>query len=751
MTGIEIVALTCVSGIAVPIFHSIWGSGGKFLGLIGKTLDEKTKQLIHTASGQYSKRYLKRHGILKALGMREAVGLDSVYTDVQFLDEQEIRSFESIQNLEEAYRKANQRSFQPQNCQKAEGLKIANDKQYLMVLGQPGAGKSTFLRKMGLEALNGKKGGFNHGCIPVFIELKSFTSTQIEIEKFIVDEFTICDFPSPDQFMAKALEQGKLLILLDGLDEVPTVKTNEVISQIQNFVDRYDKNRFIISCRIAAYRNNFKRFTDVKLADFDDTQIEQFIKNWFQSEVDKQAGTAQKCWELLQQPAYSAAKELAHTPLLLTFLCLNYDRSQNFPNNRSVLYKKALGILLEEWAAEKRILQNEIYQGLSTELEKLLLSEIAYSGFDADKLFFPQREVVDQIKTFLANNLNAPKHLDGEAVLKAIEGQQGILVERAEDVYSFSHLTLQEYLTAQYIVDNNLIEPLVNCHLSDERWREVFLLVAGLVRSKNGADDLLLLMEKEAQKYINTPKLQGLLQWADEATKDSESDFKPVGKRAYAIANAIANAYANAIANAMVIPYAYAKANVIAYAKANVIANANANAMVIAKAKAYANADAKANAMVIPYAYANAIAYAKAYAKANAIAKAIAIANTNASAYAIAIAKANAEELKELKIFKDVNWTELIAQLETLRKQVPDDNEPKQVHLAFADRVLDTWCNALHLAPEIVKLSQEEANALGDYLYANDLIIKCKGTAVRISAKTWDEIESRMLLVPEKA
>ena len=107
--------------------------------------------------------------------------------------------------------------------------------------------------------------------------------------------------------------------------------------------------------------------------------------------------------------------------------------------------------------------------------------------------------------------------------------------------------------------------------------------------------------------------------------------------------------------------------------------------------------------------------------------------------------------MKELKIFKDVNWTELIAQLETLSKQVPDDNEPKQVHLAFADRVLDTWCNALHLAPEIVKLSQEEANALGDYLYANDLIIQCKETAVRISAKTWDEIESRMLLVPEKA
>ncbi|MEZ2301147.1 MAG: NACHT domain-containing NTPase [Microcoleus sp.] len=717
MTGFEPFALACVSGIALPIFQSVFEGGGKFLGLIGKKLDDKTKELIYTASGEYGKRYFKRHGILKALGMREAVPLESVYTAVQFLDEQQIRSFESIQNLEEAYRQAKQRNFQQQDCQKQEGLKIANEKQYLMVLGQPGAGKSTFLRKTGLEALKGKKGGFTHNCIPVFIELKSFISSQIDIEKLIVEEFSICGFPRSEQFIAKALEQGKLLILLDGLDEVPTVNTNEVISKIQNFVDRYDKNRFIVSCRTAAYRNNFQRFTDVKLADFDDTQIEQFIGNWFQSEVDKQAGTAQKCWELLQKPEYAAAKELAHTPLLLTFLCLNYDRSQNFPNNRSVLYKKALRILLEEWVAEKRIQKEEIYQGLSTELEESLLSEIAYTGFEADKLFFSQREVVEQIKTFLAGNLNAPKHLDGEAVLNAIAVQQGILVERAEDVYSFSHLTLQEYLTAQYIADNNLIEQLVTCHLSDKRWREVFLLVAGLVRSKNGADDLLLLMEKEVEKYINTPKLQGLLQWADAATKDSEGDFKPVGKRAAAIT--IANPLNSLGSHLVKLLAAYA----------NPLTNANVNGFGIASGLAIANVNG------IPIVYGHMMA------------------NANANAYANDSLSliARAEEFQKIKIFKDVNWTELIAQLTALKDRFPDANQSDQTDLAFLDGLLDTWCNALHLNPEIVKLSQEEAKALGDYLSANYLMIQCKEAAVRISPKTWEEIESRMLVVPENS
>ena len=567
MTGFEPWIISGVSGVAVPIFQSLWGSGGKVLGIFGKTLDENKQQLIFGASKQYEQNYAERHGILKVLGMREPVKLESVYTAVQFLNDDAIRSFASIEKLEKSYREAKTRKLKSEDCQKQPGIKVANEKQYLMVLGGPGAGKSTFLRKMGLEALKGKKGGFKYGCIPVFIELKRFASSEINIEKFIIEEFRTCNFPVPEKFTAKALEQGKLLILLDGLDEVPSQNLTETINQIQNFVDKYDQNRFIASCRTAAYRHNFRRFSDVAMADFDDEQIQQFINNWFHGEDDKQAKTGDKCWELLQKPENEAAKELAHTPLLLTFLCLVYDRSQNFPNNRSVLYKKALRILLEEWASEKRILQDEIYQGLHTELEELLLSEIAYTGFESNRLFFSQREIVEQIKNFLSSNLNAPQHLDGEKVLNAIAIQQGILVERAEDVFSFSHLTLQEYLTAQYIDDHRLVEKLVTEHLTDKRWKEVFLLVAGVMRG--GADDLLLLMEKEVQKYINTQKLQALLNWAEEVTVGSQGDYKPVGKRAVAIANANAYAYANANANA----------NANAYANAYANANANANAI----------------------------------------------------------------------------------------------------------------------------------------------------------------------------
>ena len=291
-----------------------------------------------------------------------------------------------------------------------------------------------------------------------------------------------------------------------------------------------------------------------------------------------------------------------------------------------------------------------------------MLSEIAYNAFQADRLFLPKREITDQIEKLLEEMLADEQFIDGAAVLKSIEVQHGVLVERAEGIYSFSHLTLQEYLAAQYIDDHRQIEQLVSEHLTDQRWREVFLLVAGLMRG--GADELLLLMEKEAQKYITTPKLQALLRWAEQATAGSESDLKPVAKRA--IANA--NAYA--------IAYAYTKA----YAAAYTNAYTNANALTFVIADTYTNANADTIIKAFAYAYAFAIADSIADSIGNAI--------------------ANARELKELRIFKDVNLTVLIAKLKALKAKIPDEKQPKEAHRTFVKRWLPNWLVAFNLPPE---------------------------------------------------
>jgi predicted NACHT family NTPase len=73
-------------------------------------------------------------------------------------------------------------------------------------------------------------------------------------------------------------------------------------------------------------------------------------------------------------------------------------------------------------------------------------------------------------------------------VLKSIEAQHGLLVERARGIYSFSHLTFQEYFTARYFVESSDPQALENLssHITEKRWREVFLLTTEMLPNAEG-------------------------------------------------------------------------------------------------------------------------------------------------------------------------------------------------------------------------------------------------------------------------
>lgn len=696
-----------IAGLTGLVTDLVKEKGGK---LLKKADIDLIKPDLEKALQQYIQKYRDRYGSLKLLGMPQAVPLESVYTAVRFLDGLSIRQFESQEAMEEAYRKRNKRQFQMRQAGNQDGIDVANDEPRLMVLGGPGAGKSTFLRRLGLEALKGKEGRFKHSCIPVFLELKRFLQFSIDIKKAIIEEFQNFNFPQSEELVNKALEQGKFLILLDGLDEVPQKRLTKVIDAIEKFTSRYDKNRFVASCRVARYRSSFisfVNFRDIELADFDNEQIQNFIDNWFQSELDKQSETSERCWRDLTDRSNKAAKELAQSPLLLTFLCLVYNHTQNFPTKRSALYRKALDILLEEWAAEKRIMPGEIYQGINTELEKVLLAEIAYQGFVRNQLFFEEQELIDEIKGFLVDTVDKPKDLEGKPILDEIAIQQGILVERVEGVFSFSHLTLQEYLTAQYIFDEYKIRELVTEHLIEERWREVFLLVAGLMRN---ADALLELMETASQKFIKNPKLQTLLSWLNWATAEIDGSIEPVTRRAATLHFLLAGTFHLTAtlsgSRKLASDHAY---DLMRSLNSDLARDCNR-----ALNLAFTRASDRDRDRDRDQNMSNSFTY----------------------------------DLETVKILKVVNFKGLIDRLQARQVNAPNTDQPLEVRKSFTREIRLIWFNSLQVRYELVNLSEEEAIGLRNYLYVNELMLRCKEAAVRVSREKWEAIEARMLTAP---
>jgi hypothetical protein len=670
----------------------------------------------------YIKKYMEIYGKIKIPGMRQSVDLIDIYTKVLFLD-QSNNPYRSKEDLEKFFRNRHQNRLL--YTRGSDGFRAVNKHEHLMVLGAPGAGKSTFLRRVGLEALNLKQGTeslFQHHCIPVLLEFKKFKSGSIDIPQFITNELNSFGLSISEVRVEEELERGNFLILFDGLDEVCEEFLTEIMDKIQKFVEEYRQNRFIASCRIASYRvesfqnNCFANFIDIELAEFDGDQIQQFINNWFCSPSDIENSTALKCWNLLNSYDHKASRELARTPLLLTYLCLVYDRTQNIPRRRAEIYRKALDILLEEWASEKRIYQGEIYQGFSTEQEKVLLAEIAYQGFTNDQLFFGQQEIIEQINCFLVDTTPQDElnRLDGRAVLTAIVTQQGILVERYDGAYSFSHLTFQEYLTAQYVsFKEDLVQSMVRQYLTYQRWREVFILVAECFIS---GDIFLKAMETKAKQLIDiTSSLRSadLLVWADKATRNAEGNYRPATRRVGAILFALylANHFAYDPSCAYALKTAINLADNLIRTRsldcpsdlARNFANDMNKAAELAKTLAYAKDSGKTPQLVISF----------------------------------------VNELQHIKIFGAVDFNGLIQDLNIFISQ---RNllayEDQQKH---SDEILQLLYNALDLNPGILKFSEVEAVALQNYFYANELIMQCMRSSKRSSRIVRDEIEERML------
>lgn len=478
-----------------------------FTGLLTaeKWLIKKNKELdfFGAAAKRYAGKLEERYNTIRIFGMQKPLPLRSVFVSINILEKITANQRLTIEELDKQFDR-DRRSFGIKRRTK-EGSKVADELEKFIVLGKPGAGKTTFLKYTALRSLDGI---FKKKRIPILISLKDFSDSNKLLIDFIVEQFDICNFSEAKPFIIRVLKNGDFQILLDGLDEVSKDKEDFVIREICNLSNKYSDNQFVISCRIAAYNHWFTKFIDVEIADFTENQIEAFVNNWFMNEPK----IAKLCWKKLNSD--KQIKELACVPLLLTLLCLAFDESMEFPKNRAELYKEALDALLKKWDSSRRIKREAMYKTLSTKRKESLLSFIAKETFEKDEYFLPQRTIEKCISNFIRNIPNVKEETletDSEAVLKTIEAQHGIFVERAKGIYSFSHLTFQEYFTAKYIVDNivdGTLHNLIDNHFTDDKWREVILLTVGML---DRADIFFLTAEKAIKVIAHKNNLSTLL------------------------------------------------------------------------------------------------------------------------------------------------------------------------------------------------------------------------------------------------
>jgi predicted NACHT family NTPase len=492
---------------------------------------------------------IAKWGNLRLVDSSQFISLNELYVPINFLEQMSRQRWLEVEDLQAALSPNCPNLLNQSGRLTGEvlptvpALQAITTHSQLMILGKPGAGKTTLLKSVAIQCLEGK---IESARIPVFIQLKSWAEKanyqeNYSIVSYLIDKLS--DLGISAQLTETFLKKGKLLILLDGFDEISEKHSTVLIHQISSITEKFYQNKYIITGRFATKHYQFSDFTEVEIADFNEEQIHTFAQKWFTATTPHQLAGLDKASqfiEKLKSPENRAIRELAVTPILLTLTAGVFQTKANFPNKRSKLYEAGLDILLVQWDETRGIQRSlDIDQSLSLSHKIELLSYIAAITFEQNSYFFEQKEIeyliIDYLEklpekftTSLLQNLQAL----ATSILKSIESQHGLFVERARGIYSFSHLTFQEYFTARYLA-NAGIETLQKFarYVIEPQWREVFLLTSELLRN---SDEFLQAMQENIQNLVRQNQtLQNFLIWIDQKSKSMTSIYQPAAVRAF--------------------------------------------------------------------------------------------------------------------------------------------------------------------------------------------------------------------------
>jgi energy-coupling factor transporter ATP-binding protein EcfA2 len=378
----------------------------------------------------------------------------------------------------------------------------------LAVLASPGAGKSTLIKRLAVAYVGEQHRvrvaddlpDFN--WFPIFIRCRSLPpDSRLPIHKIIEEIPQRGEFPelhhSFKEIAANALRNGSALILIDGLDEIADESDRlAFVRQLRTFLATYPHLAVVVTSREAGFRAVGGALSTLcdwyRIDDLNDDDIQQLTRAWHLTVVGKSVEVVTEAENLAATIiSTDRVRRLARNPLLLTTLLLVKRWVGDLPRKRSILYEKAIEVLLMTWNVEAHepIDREEAIPQLAFVAHWMTeQGEQRISSSTLARLLTSAREQMPEVLGFARTSVSSfVERVETRSSLLIITGhveEQGKLVP----VYEFRHLTFQEYLAAVAIVEgyyeghtevDRLIDQM-EPHLTDPHWFEVIALAVVL-------------------------------------------------------------------------------------------------------------------------------------------------------------------------------------------------------------------------------------------------------------------------------
>ncbi|MCX2182347.1 NACHT domain-containing protein [Streptomyces sp. SKN60] len=378
------------------------------------------------------------------------------------------------------------------------------DRPRVLLRGDAGAGKTTLVWWLAAHAAAGTLGpglAALNGLVPFVVPLRSLRAKGAGfpapgelpgVAGLMVDA-------APDGWAGRVLAAGRGLLLVDGLDEVTQDDRDDAHTWLSGLLARFPDTRCVATVRPHAVAPDWlgaERFDELTLLPLRGEDIQAFVTAWhdaarLDADAYDRAALDELERDLAQQFRHNPnLAELARTPLLCAVICaLHRLRDGLLPETRWELYDSALTMLLGTRDERRRVGSPDGIR-MSVEEHRQLLQRLAVRLVRTGQTEFTREQALQRLEHDLPGMPRIRAQGTPEEILTHLINRSGLLQERTDDVFQFTHRTFQDFLAAKELVeDDALPEALLKAH--DQQWHDVLLLAAGHCRRS----DLPLLVE----------------------------------------------------------------------------------------------------------------------------------------------------------------------------------------------------------------------------------------------------------------
>lgn len=392
-----------------------------------KSLGDELKQVAKNRLLEYQTNEYKRNHYTKTLLHRsEPIRLDAFFLPLHIT---------KYENERSRYRQEQKR------ISTEDVSKLFAKTNYITIIGNAGSGKSTIVKYLFLDSVS------RNFKIPIKVELRYLNDYKSSITDYIFDEiFLFHKLGFSKEIIDRLLNSGAFIFFFDGYDEINSNKKEQITKDIDQFVNRFSSNYYLITSRPYTNIDTLPLFSNFIVCDLLDSEIPAFVKKQI---PDSESELAEKMIKAIAQIDNRSYKTFLSNPLLLSMFILTYQSYSEIPQKRSDFYKQVFDTLYSVHdSVSKLSFVREKQSGLSKEGFEDLLKLFSFISYFEEKFLY-QPEYLESKLTFIKEKKKSLS-FDNQKVIEDLQVAIGILNKEGVE-YTFPHRSLQEFFAANYI------------------------------------------------------------------------------------------------------------------------------------------------------------------------------------------------------------------------------------------------------------------------------------------------------------